>query len=90
MNPIGRWLMNAAALVVFPACGPKAVRDAPPSPPVSVERREPSSPDAGLPAVPLSGKGVIVPSDVKLEPAPPSATPPATPATNAAIGPTAN
>jgi hypothetical protein len=34
-----------------------------------------ASPDAGLPAVPLGRRGVIVPSDVKLETSPNEMTP---------------
>jgi len=90
MTSIGRWLIFAAAVAVFPTCGPKPVRDSPPQTPVAAQPTVPSSPDAGLPAVPLTGKGVIVPSDVKLEPAPPTAGPTATPATNAAVAPNGN
>lgn len=91
MTSIGRWLIIAAAAAVLPTCGPRPVRDSPPRTPVSAQAQppEPSSPDAGLPAVPLTGKGVIVPSDVQLEPAPKTAQP-ATPAANAAVGPNAN
>ena len=66
--------MTAAALrLIFPAsllvgaCGPKAGTQPPPQTPAAAE---PSSPDAALPPVPLKGKGVVVPSDVKLEPEP--------------------
>ncbi|HEY7371016.1 MAG TPA: hypothetical protein VIF57_02485 [Polyangia bacterium] len=47
---------------------------------------EASSADAGLPNVPLTGKSVIVPSDVKLQPGPNPAAP--TPASISTPAPT--
>lgn len=53
-------------------CTPSAVNEPPPQTPAPVE----TALDAGLPAVPLTGKSVIVPSDVKLQPGPKAAVPP--------------
>jgi hypothetical protein len=67
LQSIGRRLIVAMGVLVLGACGPKATTNPPPQTPSNAE---PTSPDAALPMVPLRGKGVVVPSDVKLEPAP--------------------
>ena len=48
------------------ACSPRSVDTAPPRTASEV----PTAADAAPPALPLTGRGVIVPSDVKLEPPP--------------------
>jgi hypothetical protein len=78
---IGRQLILAAGITVLAACASKTVTDPPPQTP-AVEQTSPT--DAALPPVPLTRKGIVVPSDVKLAPAPPSATPPAPAITNPA------
>jgi hypothetical protein len=79
--------MILAAVVGFlAACGTRPIADPPPQTPSTAEG---TSADAGLPPVPLTGKGVVVPSDVKLDPEPkPVAQPPGTP--SASVAPTAN
>ena len=66
MKSIRRGLILIAGATWLGACGPKATGEPPPQNPGSIA----TSPDAALPAVPLGGRGVMVPSDVKLE-APP-------------------
>ena len=85
-NAIGRRLILVTGAVALSACGPKAIDGPQPQTPASIE----TSADAGLPAVPLTGKGVIVPSDVKLEPAPNPPAPPATGTPSATATPNAN
>ena len=65
MKSIRHWLISAAAAVSLSACAPKVSSAPPPQAPAVAD-----SPDGGFPNVPLTKKGVIVPSDVKLEPAP--------------------
>jgi hypothetical protein len=79
MNPIWQLLTVCGSAAYLAACGPKAIGEPPPQNPTSV----PTSADAGPQAVPLTNKGVVVPSDVKLEAPPQQTTPPAglTPAT---------
>jgi hypothetical protein len=89
MSPksIGTRLILLASVAFILSCGPKAVSDPPPRTAASV----PTDADAGLPMVPLTGRGVAVPSDVKLEPAPNPPTPPASaPLTGAPASPGAN
>jgi hypothetical protein len=75
-------LILAAASSVFSACAARSSAEPPAQTPSAAE---PSSADAGLPNVPLTGKSVIVPSDVKLQPGPnPSAPTPASVSTPAA------
>jgi hypothetical protein len=69
---IGRWLMALVCAVWLSGCRPAAVNQPPPQTPATVQ----TAPDAGLPMVPLTKKGVIVPSDVKLQPGPKAAVPP--------------
>ena len=83
---IGRRLILVTGVVVIAACGPRVTSPPPQTPPAA----EATSPDAALPAVPLTGRGVVVPSDVKLEPAPKRETDPATGITRATITPNAN
>jgi hypothetical protein len=66
MASVGRRLIVIVAMTGLSACGHKAGGDSPPQNPSTVS----TSPDAGLPVVPLSRRGVIVPSDVKLETSP--------------------
>ena len=78
MKSIGRGLILLAGATWLTACGPKATGEPPPQNPGSV----PTPLDAALPVVPLGGRGLIVPSDVKLETPPkpltsPNAPPPA-------------
>ena len=79
MKSFGRHLTVLGGAAWLGACGPKAVGEPPPQTPSSV----PTSADAALPAVPLSGSGVVVPSDVKMETPPKETTAPGplTPAT---------
>jgi len=69
-KPNGRYLIALAGLLWFGGCGPKAVNEPPPQTPAAV-----TPADAGLPAAPLARKGVIVPSDVKMQSAPLEAVP---------------
>jgi hypothetical protein len=85
MKSIRHWLMSAAAVVSLSACTPKATTAPPPQAPVLAD-----SPDGGFPNVPLTKKGVIVPSDVKLEPGPKPEGQPAPGITNATATPNAN
>jgi hypothetical protein len=64
-------LIFATGTLLLPGCASRTTTEAPPQTPAGTEA---ASPDAGLPAVPLTGKGVIVPSDVKLEPSPKAST----------------
>jgi hypothetical protein len=84
MKQIWQLLTVVGGAAYLAACGPKAISEPPPQNPTSV----PTPADAGPPVVPLSGGGVIVPSDVKLETPPKQATPPAgmTPATASPSG----
>ena len=76
MKSIGRGLILLAGAAWLGACGPKATgEEPPPQNPVSV----PTPLDAALPVVPPSGRGVIVPSDVKLETPPKPLTSPSAP-----------
>ena len=84
---MGRWLILGAAAAVLAACTPKVTRDPTARTPAQAEE---AAGDAGFPMVPLEGKGVIVPSDVKLEPGPKAVSQPAIPAANASVAPTAN
>ena len=79
MKPISQLLAVFGSAAWLTACGPKAIGEPPPQNASSV----PTSADAGPPIVPLTGRGLVVPSDVKLETAPEPTTPPAglTPAT---------
>jgi hypothetical protein len=86
MQSIGRRLILVTGALALCACGPRAINNPPPQTPASAE----TSADAGLPAVPLTGKGVIVPSDVKLQPASNPTTPPATATTSPTATPNAN
>ena len=79
MKSIGQRLILAASMAFPWACGPKAIDGPQPQTPATVE----TSADAGLPNVPLTGRGVVVPSDVKLEPGPKGPTP----STSTATGP---
>jgi hypothetical protein len=85
---IGRRLImlaNAAWLWGW-GCAPKAVSEPPPQSPGALETAQ----DAGLPAVPLTANGVIVPSDVKLQPGPKEAALPSGGAPAATASPTSN
>ena len=74
-------LILAAASWAFSACATRASGEPSPQTPGGAEA---SSTDGGLPNVPLSGKGMIVPSDVKLQPGPnPSGPTPASVSTPA-------
>jgi hypothetical protein len=83
-----RTVLAAGIGGLTPACAPRASTEPPPNLPASTAAA--SEQDGGLPAVPLRGKGVIVPSDVKLEPGPKAATPPSSGVTNATATPNAN
>jgi len=85
MKSIGQWMISAAAAISFSACTPKATTAPPPQTPVAAD-----SSDGGFPNVPLTRKGVVVPSDVKLEPAPRPEGPPSTGVTSATATPNAN
>jgi hypothetical protein len=63
IKSIGRGLILLAGAIWLGACGPKATGEPPPQSAGNL----PTSSDAALPAVPLSGHGVIVPSDVPVE-----------------------
>lgn len=70
-----------------PACARRASAD----PPSHVPAGAASTPgDGGLPAVPLTRKGVITPSDVKLEPGPRSPERPSSGLSNTTATPNAN
>jgi hypothetical protein len=83
-KPTGRYLIALASLFWLAACGPKAVNEPPPQVPAAV-----TPADAGLPAAPLARKGVIVPSDVKMQSAPLEAAP-AGPPSGPSAGPGGN
>ena len=85
MKRISKGLILAAGAIGLWACGPKASNDPPPQIPARIE----TSADAGLPSMPLTGKGVIMPSDVKLESGPKPTTTPAIGSTTTAT-PNAN
>jgi len=85
MKSIGQWLILAAIAVSFSACTPKATTAPPPQVPAAAD-----SADGGFPNVPLTKKGVIVPSDVKLEPPAGPEGQPAPGLTNATATPNAN
>jgi hypothetical protein len=61
-------LLGGAALGAMGACAPKPVSEPPPQTVRQVQ--VPTAADAGPAPVPLTGRGVAVPSDVKLEPPP--------------------
>lgn len=82
-----RPLVVALAFALFPACAARAPSEPPPQMPAAAEA---ASADAGLPMVPLNQKGVVVPSDVKLEPAQTAATQPTAVVPGATATPTAN
>jgi len=63
---IVRGLILAVGAWAAASCGPNVVNEPPPQTAGSV----PTSADAGLPFVPSNRRGVVVPSDVKLEPPP--------------------
>jgi hypothetical protein len=67
---IGRGVILAVGLTLLAACASKPMTDPAPQ---AQSSADPSAADAGLPVVPLTRKGVIVPSDVKLEPLRPAA-----------------
>ena len=87
IESIERWLILATGAVVIAACGPKVTGSPPPQTPPAAEA---TSPDAALPAVPLAGKGLVVPSDVKLEPPPRRETDTGPGITRATITPNTN
>ncbi len=86
MRPVGRRLIVLANAAWLWGCGPKAVSEPPPQTPAALE----TAADAGLPAVPLTAKGVIVPSDVKLQPGPHEAALPGEPTPASTASPGAN
>ena len=81
-----RWLLAIAGAALLGACGPARVNEPPPQNPGS---SQPSA-DGGLPVVPLTRRGVIVPSDVNMSPGASGTMPTTTPTTGAASGPTVN
>jgi hypothetical protein len=85
MKSIGRGLILLVGAGWLAACGPKATGEPPPQNPGSA----PTALDAALPVVPLGGRSVIVPSDVKLETPPKPLTSPSAPASTPA-NPAAN
>jgi len=85
MKSIGRWLIFAATVVSLSACTPKATTAPPPQVPAAADTT-----DGGFPNVPLTKKGVIVPSDVKLEPPAGPERQPAPGSTNATATPNVN
>ena len=87
IKSISRWLVLAPAAMLLAACAPKASTDPAPQRPTSPET---SSADAGHPNVPLVGEGVIVPSDVKLDPGPKTAAQPSPGATSPPVAPPVN
>ena len=72
--------------MVFAACASKSIAEPPPQAPANAE----AGPDAGLPMVPLTRKSVVVPSDVKLEPAAEPIARPTSGGTSATATPKAN
>ena len=85
MKSIGQWMISAAAAISFSACTPKATTAPPPQTPVAAD-----SSDGGFPNVPLTRKGVVVPSDVKLQPGPTETPPSGDKAVGAAFKPPGN
>ena len=85
MKSIRHWLISAVVAVMFSACAPQTTNAPPPQAPAAAD-----VPDGGFPNVPLTKKGVIVPSDVKLEPAPKPEGQPAPGPTSATATPNAN
>jgi hypothetical protein len=84
---IKRRLILLAGAAWIAACAPKAVGEPPPRVAGSV----PTDADAGLPPMPLTKRGVVVPSDVKLETAHgPATSPPNAPLTGAPTSPGEN
>jgi len=83
---IARWLLLLAGASGLGGCGPKVASEPPPQNVSSV----PTESDGGLPAVPLTRKGVVVPSDVKLQPGPTEAPPPAHDPVGASFKPPGN
>jgi hypothetical protein len=84
-----RWLILSGFFVAFAGlggCRPKVGQEPPPQSAGHV----PTESDAGLPAVPLSRRSVVVPSDVKLQPGPAEAKAPAAPPTGASFSPPGN
>ena len=82
MKSIGRGLILLAGATWLGACGPKAMGEPPPQNPGSV----PTALDAALPVMPMGDRGVIVPSDVKLETPPKPLTSPSAPPPPASPG----
>ena len=76
-----------AAVVMLPACASNTSSEPPPQ---SATAAEAPPTDGGLPAVPLQRKGVVVPSDVKLESAPSAAALPTAVVPSATATPTGN
>jgi hypothetical protein len=68
-----RALILLAGAQLAAGCGPRAVNE----PPAQTIGTIPTPADAGLPASPSNRRGVIVPSDVQLEPPPREAQAPA-------------
>lgn len=87
IESIGRSLILVTGAIAIAACGPKVTSSPPPQTPPAAEA---TSPDAALPAVPLTGRGVVVPTDVKLEPPPRRDSDPAPGVTRATMTPNAN
>jgi hypothetical protein len=83
---MARWLLLFAGAGILCGCGPKVASDPPPQNVSSV----PAESDGGLPAVPLTREGVVVPSDVKLQPGPKDAPPPASDPVGASFRPLGN
>jgi hypothetical protein len=72
---------------LFAACASNKGSDPPPRSPAAAEA---SSPDGGLPMMPLNRKGVVVPSDVRLQPAPTAVAPQTADLPSATATPRAN
>ena len=83
---MARWLLLLAGAGAFGGCGPKVASDPPPQDVSSVSTES----DGGLPAVPLTRTGVVLPSDVKLQPGPKDAHPPANDPVGASFKPPGN
>jgi hypothetical protein len=83
---MARWLLLLAGAGVLGGCGRKVASDPPPQNVSSV----PTESDGGLPAVPLTRTGVVVPSDVKLQPGPTETPPSGDKAVGAAFKPPGN
>ena len=80
-------LIFATGFSLLPACASRTMAEPPAQTPAGAEA---APADAGLPAVPLTGKGVIVPSDVKLEPGPTTSAPRPPGVSNVTATPNAN